>query len=74
MNYFTILDEAYRGKGLGRVVLQHCLYKAQQRGTKYASLLTDIDNLVAQNLYQSEGFEIVDATHTFELKTKQKVR
>ena len=73
MNYFTIMDEAYRGKGLGRLVLQYCLYEAQQRGAHHASLLTDIDNLVAQNLYQSEGFEVVDAMHSFELNVKQKV-
>ena len=74
MNYFTIMDEAYRGKGLGRLVLQHCLYEAQQRGAKYASLLTDVDNLVAQNLYQSEGFEVVDAMHSFKLKAKKKIQ
>ena len=68
INYFTIIDEAYRGKGLARLVLQHCLYEAQQRGAKYASLLSDVDNFVAHNLYQSEGFEVVDATHSFELK------
>ena len=74
MNYFTIMDEAYRGKGLGRLVLQHCLYEAQQRGAKFASLLTDVDNLIAQNLYQSEGFEVVDGMHSFELKAKRKIR
>lgn len=74
INWFTILDEAYRGKGLGRLVLQHCLYEAQQRGAKFASLLTDVDNLISQNLYRSEGFEIADVMHTFELKGKQKIR
>lgn len=73
MNYFTILDDACRGKGLGRLVLQHCLYEAQQRGAKCASLLTDFDNLIAQNLYQSEGFEVIDAMHSFELAAKQKM-
>ncbi len=72
MNYFTIIDDTYRGKGLGRLVLQHCLYEAQQHGARYASLLTDVDNFVAQNLYQSEGFEVVDNTHSFELKKEKK--
>ena len=70
MNYFTIMNDSYKGKGLGRLVLQHCLYEAKQKGAKYASLLTDVDNLVAQNLYQSEGFEVVDAMHAFELQKK----
>ena len=74
MNYFTIIDDEFKGKGLGRIVLQYCLYEAQQKGAKYASLLTDADNFVAQNLYQSEGFEVVDATHSFELKAKQTIR
>ncbi len=67
INWFTIMDEDYRGKGLGRLMLQHCLHQAQQRGAKYASLMTSDDNFVARNLYQSEGFEIVDTTHSFEL-------
>lgn len=71
MNYFAILDDTYRGKGLGRLVLQHCLYEAQQRGAEFVSLLTDFDNFIAQNLYRSEGFEVVDATHSFELKSEQ---
>jgi GNAT superfamily N-acetyltransferase len=71
MNYFTLLNDDYRRQGLGRLVLQHCLYEAQQRGAKHAALLTDADNFVAQNLYQSEGFEIVDATHSFVLKTSR---
>ena len=74
MNYFTILDDDYRGKGLGRLVLQHCLHVAKQRGAGFASLLTDVDNLVAQNLYQSEGFEVVDVMHSFELKPKQRLK
>ncbi len=72
MNYFTILDDAYRGQGLGRLVLQHCLCEARRRGAKYASLLTDVDNLVAQNLYQSEGFEVIDAMHSFRFKMRRR--
>ena len=68
INWFTIMDEAYRGRGLGRFMLRHCLQQAQQRGAKYASLLSGADNFVAHNLYQSEGFRVVDATHAFELK------
>lgn len=72
MNYFTVLDDAWRGKGLGRLVLQHCLHEARARGAKYASLATDVDNFVAQNLYQSEGFRVTDAMHSFELKSGKK--
>lgn len=68
INWFTIMDEAYRGRGLGRIMLRHCLHQAQQRGAKYASLLSGADSFVAHNLYQSEGFRVVDATHRFELK------
>ena len=70
MNYFTIIDEAFQGRGLGRLTLQHCLYEAQKNGSQFASLLTDFDNLIAQNLYASEGFTVVDAMHSFELKNK----
>lgn len=67
INWFTIMDQAYRGQGLGRLILQHCLHEAQQRGAQYASLLTHDDNFIARNLYASEGFQLVDSTHSFEL-------
>ena len=72
INWLTIMDDAYRRKGLGRVMLQHCLFEAQQRGAKYASLLTHDDNFVARNLYHSEGFKLVDTTHSFQLATVKK--
>lgn len=68
INWFTVIDEAFRGKGLGRLMLQHCLHQAQQRGAQYASLLTNDDNFVAHNLYLSEGFQLVDVMHSFQLE------
>jgi GNAT superfamily N-acetyltransferase len=72
INWFTIMDEAYRGKGLGRLMLQYCLYEAQKRGATYASLLTTDDNFVAHNLYQSEGFQPVDISHSFQLRAPER--
>lgn len=62
------MDEAYQGRGLGRLTLQYCLRQAQLRGAKYASLLTDVDNFVAHGLYHSEGFRVVDSRHAFRLR------
>lgn len=70
MNWFTVVDEGDRRKGFGRLVLRHCLDEAQKRGAKFASLLTDIDNFVAQSLYLSEGFEVVDTMHSFQWRGK----
>ncbi|MGI9517703.1 MAG: GNAT family N-acetyltransferase [Pirellulaceae bacterium] len=70
INYFTVMDNEYRGRGLARLVLQHCLHEAQQNGAQFASLLTDASNFVARNLYQSEGFEVVDTLHSFVMEAK----
>ena len=67
-NWITVGDEANRGKGYGRLILRHCLKEAQSRGAKTATLLTDVDNLVAQSLYRSEGYEVIDTLHSFEYK------
>ncbi len=67
-NWITVGDEADRGLGHGRLILRHCLVEAQARGAKTATLLTDVDNLVAQSLYRSEGYEVIDTLHSFELE------
>lgn len=72
INWFTVLDKDYRGKGLGRLTLQHCLHEAQKKGARWASLLTYDNNFPAQNLYLSEGFKVVDMTHAFELKKRNR--
>lgn len=53
------LYEAYRGKGLGTVLMKEMLSLLQEKGYVKASLSVQKENK-ACNLYQSLGFQIVD--------------
>ncbi len=51
-----ILPE-YRGKGLGKILMQKFLDFAEASGTVRIDLLTDMDNPAAVHLYESFGFK-----------------
>jgi len=65
-NWFTVMD-SYKGRGLGRVLLRHGLVEAAALGAKGAILLTTMDNFIAQDLYRSEGYRVVDVGSSFKL-------
>jgi mycothiol synthase len=50
------VDPAYRGRGLGRVVLVAALDYLTRRGIEEVELLVDSSNTPAQRLYESLGF------------------
>jgi ribosomal protein S18 acetylase RimI-like enzyme len=50
------------------LTLQHVLCEAAKQGAQSARLITDADNLIAQHLYRSEGFDVVDVMQRFILK------
>lgn len=55
---------AYRGRGIGRRLIDASLDMIQQRGGTTAILQVDADNAVAQRLYQQAGFVVERAwTH-----------
>jgi ribosomal protein S18 acetylase RimI-like enzyme len=47
----------YRGRGVGRSLLNAIIAEAARRGASRLTLEVRTDNAVAQNLYQSLGFE-----------------
>jgi len=53
---FYLVPE-YRRQGIGRKVLQHVLHQAGRLNIKALHLETARDNLAAQGLYRSVGFE-----------------
>lgn len=63
---WTFLDEAhitniavrraYRGRGLGKAVMQHMIDKARARGAKRMTLEVRENNTVAQTMYAAFGF------------------
>jgi len=51
------IDEGYRGKGVGRQVLEHMPAVARQLGIRALHLEVARDNTTAKRLYSSLGFE-----------------
>lgn len=52
-----IIDPRHRQAGLGSELLRYAIHHAQQQGCQRITLLTDHDNIVAQNFYQKQGFQ-----------------
>jgi len=52
-----VVDKAYRGKGIGKEVVQSILGRAKEEGAETAYLQVLKGNLVAENLYGVLGFE-----------------
>jgi ribosomal protein S18 acetylase RimI-like enzyme len=57
---------AYRGKGIGTQLLQHCIANATAAGANRIFISVDINNPRAQKLYESIGFQVI-ATKTVSL-------
>ncbi|MDR2809995.1 MAG: GNAT family N-acetyltransferase [Tannerellaceae bacterium] len=53
----VIVHPEYRGKGIGRLLMNGIIGEATRRGASRITLEVRQDNLVAQGLYQSLGFE-----------------
>lgn len=56
---FAILPE-YRGKGLGKRLINESLEYVKSKKWSYINLHVRVDNDIAQKLYLSVGFEIVE--------------
>jgi ribosomal protein S18 acetylase RimI-like enzyme len=65
----VIVRKEYRGKGLGRALLEHLLAFAQEQGYCKVTLEVREDNIAAQTLYQSLGFEDTHTPMRFWTKT-----
>lgn len=53
-----IIAPAYRGLGMGSILLEQAIDFAKNKGCKRITLLTDSDNERAQQFYQKHGFEL----------------
>jgi GNAT superfamily N-acetyltransferase len=58
---WLVVDEALRGDGWGRYLLQRSLWEAQERGFKECVLCTSEGNYTARLLYASLGFTAVES-------------
>lgn len=55
----------HRGKGYGKTLVESAIQKCQMNGCQYIELNTEVDNTVANNLYNSLGFELLGIKDTF---------
>jgi len=59
------VEEAERGKGWGRYLLQKNLWEARKIGYKNTVISTDITNYRAQLFYTNYGYRVVNTGHGF---------
>ncbi|WP_440895447.1 GNAT family N-acetyltransferase [Amphibacillus sp. Q70] len=66
------VDKNHRGKGYGRMILNHLLGKAfERKSTEEVNLIVDAINTIALNLYESLGFESILERRSFTLSTER---
>jgi len=58
-----IVDNAYRGTGLGRKILKKLILWARENGVEVVELTTNPKRVAANELYKSEGFKIHETNH-----------
>ena len=61
-SFGIIVDEAYRGKGLGSKLMENLLKLAQQENVREIFLTVLSDNVKAIQLYEKHGFKKVGKT------------
>jgi mycothiol synthase len=54
--YVVGVDDAYAGRGLGRILMNRAFDRLRERGIATAALYVDADNVGAVHLYRSLGF------------------
>ncbi|WP_027409396.1 GNAT family N-acetyltransferase [Anoxybacteroides tepidamans] len=67
----TGVASAYRGKGIGKALMETTLAIYQEEGVELATLEAISDNQKAISLYEKMGYEIVDDLEYLELKGAQ---
>ncbi len=55
----VVVDPDYRGRGIGRALMQACLMDAERKGGSWVGLEVRANNLPARTLYESLGFTVV---------------
>lgn len=56
------VDDAYKGKGIGKLLLETCIAKARERGAKKLELFSNSQLTTAISLYEKYGFKHVKVT------------
>ena len=56
----VVVDESYRGKGFGKLLTSNAIEYAEQKHAKAISLTSRPERIVANQLYQKMGFELIN--------------
>lgn len=54
----VVVDEAYRGKGIGKALMLHAMNYARENGAKSVDLTSKPSRIAANRLYRDLGFEL----------------
>jgi ribosomal protein S18 acetylase RimI-like enzyme len=63
----VVVDEAWRGRGIGSALVREAIEEARRRGAKTVDLTSRPSRLAANRMYQNLGFEIRD-TNVYRLR------
>jgi len=63
--YSVEVLNAHRGKGYGKKLVENAIGRCKEKGCKSIELNTEVDNMVANNLYNSLGFELKGLKDSF---------
>ena len=58
------VTESYRGKGISRLLIERCLYKAREIGAKKVTLYSNHQLQTAIGLYEKYGFHHVELVNS----------
>jgi len=64
----VIVDELYRGKGIGRMMMEHAINYIKKRGITKIELTSHPSRIAANSLYQTLGFTRIE-TNVYRYKT-----
>lgn len=56
------VEDAYKGKGIGKILLETCIAKAKECGAKKLELFSNSQLTTALKLYEKYGFKQVEVT------------
>lgn len=66
----VVVDEGYRGQGLGRKLMEDLISIAEREGINTINLTSNPERIPARKLYESMGFKLSD-TGVFKLNCKK---
>jgi len=64
---FIVVDEAYQGSGVGKLLVEHTISFLHDLGYEFVELKTMLDNLAALRFYQRAGFQTLSAQMHFSI-------